>query len=120
MLREHVTAGRELARVHVIEEPPSDYIRFELRYVPLNVAAGEDVRVIPVRRGEWPADVPRHDYWLFDDQDLWLMDYDAAGALEAISLIEDPVALDQHRRWRDAAIAQSISLADYATAHQPA
>ena len=30
MIREHVAAGRELARVHVIEEPLSDYIRYEL------------------------------------------------------------------------------------------
>ena len=120
MLREHVAAGRELARVHVIEEPPSDYMRFELATYPLNVAAGEDVRVLPVRRGEWPADVPRHDYWLFDDQDLWLMDYDAGGALDAIRLIDDPIALEQHRQWRDAAIAHSIPLADYANARQPA
>jgi hypothetical protein len=120
MVREHVTAGRELIRVHVIEEPPSDYIRFELAAYRLNVAAGEDVRVIPIRRGDWPADVPHHDYWLFDDEHLWLMDYDTTGALEAIRLIEDPIALDHHRQGRDAAIAHSLSLADYAGAYQPA
>src|SRR4051794_39747787 len=65
-LRDHVAAGRRLARVHVLEEPLSDYVRYELQaYVP-NVDAGEDVRVLAVRRGEWPDGVPRHDFWLFD------------------------------------------------------
>jgi hypothetical protein len=120
MIREHVAAGRQLVRVHVIEEPLSDYIRYELAaYVP-NVQAGEDVRLIPVPAGTWPADVPRHDYWLFDDERLWLMDYSPSGALDAVRLVDDPIAIEQHRRWRDAAIASSIRLADYHAAHQPA
>jgi hypothetical protein len=119
MIREHVAAGRDLVRVHVVEEPLSDYIRYELAaYVP-NVDAGEQVRLIPVQRGTWPADVPRHDYWLFDDNRLWLMDYNPAGAFEAAKLVDDPSAIEQHRRWRDTAIASSIPLADYAAAHQP-
>jgi Family of unknown function (DUF6879) len=115
MVRQHVAAGRDLRRVHVVEEPLSDYIRFELEvYVP-NVEAGEDVRVIPVPRGAWPNGVPRHDYWLFDDQRLWLMDYDADDAFETARLIDDPSVIDQHREWRDTALAHSIPLADYAT-----
>ena len=117
-LRQHVAAGRRLARVHVLEEPLSDYVRYELQaYVP-NVDAGEDVRVVAVRSGEWPENVPRHDFWLFDDDRLWLMDYDAHGHFRATRRIHDPAALDQHRRGRDAALAQSIPLADY-VAHQP-
>jgi hypothetical protein len=118
-LRAHVAAGRQLARVHVLEEPLSDYIRYELAaYVP-NADAGEDVRVIAVARGEWPEGIPRHDYWLFDDERLWLMDYDADGGFQAARRIDDPDAIAQHRRWRDAALARSIPLAAYA-AHQPA
>lgn len=120
MIGEHVAAGRRLERVHVIEEPLSDYIRYELAAYPTNIEAGEDVRVIPARAGAWPADVPRHDYWLFDDADLWLMDYDEAGALRAVELVDDPAVLDEHRRWRDAALAQSIAVADYAAANRPA
>src|SRR4051812_35690437 len=75
MIRDHVAAGRQLVRVHVIEEPPSDYIRYELAAYAPNVEAGENVRLIPVPAGTWPADIPTHDYWLFDDERLWLMDY---------------------------------------------
>ena len=46
-----------MQRVHVVTEPLSDYIRFELTGYAPNVEAGEDVRVISVREGEpWPAD----------------------------------------------------------------
>jgi hypothetical protein len=118
MIREHVAAGRQLARVHVVEEPLSDYIRYELAaYVP-NVEAGEDVRLIPVPGGTWPAGVPRHDFWLFDDEHLWLMDYSPTGALEAVRLVDDPVVVAEHRRWRDTAVASSVPLDSYEAAHQ--
>jgi hypothetical protein len=120
MIREHVAAGRQLVRVHVIEEPLSDYIRYELAAYAPNVEAGEQVRLIPVRRGAWPAELPRHDYWLFDDDRLWLMDYSAKGAFQATRLVDDPITIDEHRRWRDAALAASIGLDEYAAAHQPA
>jgi hypothetical protein len=120
MIREHVAAGRKLARVHVIEEPLSDYLRYELAAYTPNVEAGEEVHVIPVARGAWPNSVPRHDFWLFDDERLWLMDYDAHGAFQAARLVDDPAAVEQHRRWRDAALAQSIPLSQYVTAHRPA
>src|SRR4051812_41872276 len=93
MIRDHVAAGRELARVHVIEEPLSDYIRYELHAYEPSAEAGEDVRVIPVRQSEWPTGVPRHDYWLFDDDRLWLMDYDAAGTFQAARLIDDAATI---------------------------
>jgi hypothetical protein len=120
MIREHVAAGRRLARVHVIEEPLSDYIRYELAAYARSIEAGEDVRVIAVRRGVWPARVPRHDYWLFDDERLWLMDYDVAGTFQAAVLVDDPGVLAQHREWRDAALAQSITVANYAAAERAA
>jgi hypothetical protein len=120
MIRDHVAAGRELMRVHVLEEPLSDYVRYELHAYAPNVDAGERVHVIPVARGTWPAGVPGHDFWLFDDERLWVMDYDTNGAFQAARLVDDPTAVAQHRRWRDVALAQSISLADYATARQPA
>jgi hypothetical protein len=63
---------------------------------------------------------PPHDYWLFDDERLWLMDYSPAGALQAVRLVDDPLAVEEHRRWRDTAIASSIRLADYEAAQQPA
>jgi hypothetical protein len=120
MIREHVAARRQLSRVHVIEEPLSDYIRYELHAYEPNVKAGEDVRVIPIHRGTWPAGLPRHDFWLFDDERLWIMDYDPAGAFQAARLIADPASVRQHRQWRDTALAHSTPLTAYTAAHGPA
>jgi hypothetical protein len=114
MIRGHVAAGRHLSRVHVVEEPLSDYIRYELEVYAPNAEAGEDVRLIVVPSGTWPTGVPRQDYWLFDDEHLWHMDYDADDAFQAARLIDDPAVVDQHRQWRDTALAQSIPLAQYA------
>lgn len=72
LARKHTQAGRTMSRVRVIVEPPSEYTRFELVAYPVMAAAGDDIRVISVDPGRWPADVPHHDYWLFDDRDVWV------------------------------------------------
>lgn len=54
-IRADRVAGKTWQRVHVIEEPRTDYLRYELAVYARNVAAGEDVRVIPVSRGDWPT-----------------------------------------------------------------
>lgn len=54
-------------------------LRFELANYGPNVEAGEDVRNLPVRDGQWPTDIPRDDFWLVDSTDLWDMHYAADG-----------------------------------------
>jgi hypothetical protein len=73
MIRNAAAEGKALQRVHVIAEPPTDYLRYELMwsYAP-NVRAGEDIRILPIQPGQWP-DLPHRDYWLFDTHDLWIM-----------------------------------------------
>jgi hypothetical protein len=119
MIASHVAAGRVLARVHVVTEPLTAYLRYELACYPRNAAAGEDIRLIPVRRGtEWPHGVPRHDYWLFDERDVWLMAYDDAGRfLYTEQHNED---LENAIRYRDAALRQSVSLTAYLASERAA
>ena len=43
-----------MQRVHVVSEPLTDYLRFEITGYRLNVEAGEDVRILPRRQqGAW-------------------------------------------------------------------
>ena len=60
-----VAAGKQVHRVHVVDLPLSDYIRYELAVYPENIAAGEDVRI--TRRDAHPGlnDLDT-DFWLFD------------------------------------------------------
>ena len=47
LVRDIRASGRTMQRVHVVSEPVSDYIRFELLHVyPANVEAGEDVGIL--------------------------------------------------------------------------
>jgi hypothetical protein len=107
-----VAAGKSMRRVHVVEEPLSDYLRYEMESYRPNVEAGEDVRILPVRPGEWP-DLPRHDYWLFDSAELWLMTYDEAGHFLGAVPVKDTGRIVMHGYWRDAALHAAVPYAEY-------
>lgn len=113
-VRESVRAGKKMARVHVVSEPLSDYLEFELTCVyPANVAAGEDVRILQVLRHHWPLGLPSHDYWLFDDRTVAVMRYDNDGNFLDADTLTDPFALAGHCEARDTAMRRSVPLADY-------
>lgn len=106
-------AGKRFQRVHVVEEPLTDYLRYEIEGYRYNVEAGEDVRVIPVQRGQWPRELPHRDYWLFDSAELWVMEYDEAGRFLGAVHVEDAEDTIMHGYWRDAALHEAIPYADY-------
>jgi hypothetical protein len=109
MIRANLRAGRAMQRVHVVIEPLSPYMRFELTwaYAP-NVAAGEDIRIIPVSENEWPSELPRQDFWLFDDVELFVAHYADDGLWLGVEPVADPAQLEAARRWRDAALRLAL------------
>lgn len=111
----HTAAGRSMCRVRVVVEAPSDYTRFELAHFPTMVEAGDDIRIIAVAPGSWPGGVPHHDFWLFDDRDVWILEYDRDGGFVCAELLDDPRTVAKYLRWRDAALAQAIPVRDYLT-----
>jgi hypothetical protein len=108
MIRAARRAGRVMQRVHVVAEPVTPYMRFELTwaYAP-NAAAGEDIRIIPVREHEWPSDLPRQDIWLFDDVELFVAHYAPDGMWLGVEPVDDPVRVEDARRVRDVALRLS-------------
>ncbi|MGH3713754.1 MAG: DUF6879 family protein [Micromonosporaceae bacterium] len=70
--------GRSIARVHVVEQPLTDYLRYEFAAYHRNVAAGEEVSILDLT-GQPNPGLPRQDFWLFDESRVVLMDYDADG-----------------------------------------
>ncbi|HXT44386.1 MAG TPA: hypothetical protein VN748_09770 [Pseudonocardiaceae bacterium] len=109
----HTAAGRRMCRVRVVIEPPSDYTRFELAHFPAMAEAGDDIRIIVAGPGTWPAGMPRHDFWLFDDRDVWVLNYDDAGMFLSAELQTDRRVITDHLCWRDAALRQSIPVREY-------
>lgn len=114
-IQRRVKDGCRAQRVHVVTEPLTDYMRFELASYEPNVEAGEDVRVIPVRDDrQWPTDVPSGaDFWLIDGRQLWSMQYAPDGEWLGADLVTDPQQIVDACATRDAALAQSISWRDY-------
>jgi hypothetical protein len=104
-----VAAGKHLYRVHVVEEPLSDYVRFECSWAYEHTsAAGEDIRILAVQEGQWPRDLPRYDYWLFDSKVLVEMHYADDGRFEAAQLVDEADKIVQANYWRDLAVAASV------------
>lgn len=105
-------SGKSFRRVHVVNEPLTDYLRYEIgwSYGP-NVGAGEGIGIIVGKPGN--LGLPDHDYWLFDSRDLWIMDYDEDGKFLSAELVEDPAVIVQHCYWRDKALHLAVPYADY-------
>jgi hypothetical protein len=113
-VREAVAAGKRMHRVHVVREPLSEYVRFECAWAyEHTVAAGEDVRIIPVGHHDWPAELPQYDYWLFDSVDLVEMHYGPDGSFAYAEVVDDPRRVVRANYWRDLAVGSSISYREY-------
>src|SRR6266487_3154075 len=113
MLRANRDAGKTQQRVHVVVEPLTDYLRYELTWAyEANVAAGEDTRIIPVTGEPWPPGLPREDYWLFDSSELYHLHYRQDGTWLGAEHIAEPELIVNACRWRDAALHHGISWKD--------
>jgi hypothetical protein len=108
-----IAAGRSKTRVRVVVEPATLYTEMALTVYPELLEIGEDIRLLGVAQGEWPIDLPHHDYWIFDDRELWRMHYHENFRWKGAELIDDPAALEEHRNARDAALARAVSLDEY-------
>lgn len=116
LVRNAVAAGKRVHRVHVVELPLTEYIRYELAVYPENVAAGEEVRI---------ADRAAHpglreldtDFWLFDAETdrsavVWFR-YTPDGRLLSRDYSDDSDDVRRARAQRDVAVSQSLPLDEF-------
>ncbi len=116
--RRQIEAGRTKTTVRILVEPPTPYSRMELSLYPKLVAAGEDIRIIAVPQGGRPPELPLHDYWLFDERDVWKMHYYENFRFAGAELLDDPDAVAEHIRWRDIALDRAVPLHTYLASRQ--
>lgn len=105
-------AGKSWSRVHLIQEPLSEYLRYELVSYVESAAAGEEIRL-----AWWAADLAVGDFWLFDaetsDEFAVLMHYGEDGEVLGFERVDDAAAVATLRGVRDAAWSRSWSLAEH-------
>ncbi len=113
-----VDAGKLIQRVHVVTEPLSNYVRYELEWgYSSSVNAGEDIRILSVGAGQWPEGLPDqgYDFWLLDSRTLAELHYDHDGRFMAVDVTDDAERVSKARAWRDAALNRAASYKDYLT-----
>lgn len=106
MVAEQVADGIALTRVRLVDDPPTDYQRWTRYMDRWNIEAGEVIHYLS--RAAAPTGLVEafdgRDFWLFDDQRLVLMTFDAAHRCVLRELSTDDADLQQARSWRDLAI----------------
>jgi hypothetical protein len=105
-IRELSGQGKQIGRVRVVTEPPTVYQRWEQWALPWHTEAGERIAYMSRSRAA-AIGLPGYDFWLFDDEQLVLLLYDADGCQSGQILIsrEDaPALVAQHCAWRNLAL----------------
>jgi len=110
-VRAITSRGKAIARVHVLRSPLTDYLRYELAAYPGNVAAGENIGIIDLSKQD-VSGLPDHDFWLFDDSEVYRMFYAPDGKFEGAELLPAD-RLPEYRRYREIAQANAAPLEEY-------
>jgi hypothetical protein len=109
LVKRHCSTGKIMQRARVVDQPPTEYQRFELSLYPHSVEAGEQIYVY--ERGSIPEIfLYEADFWLFDDSSVYILNYDADGHFLGTEPAYDVVT---YRRIRDLALERSIPLAEF-------
>ena len=109
-------AGKQWSRVHVLDLPLSEYIRYEMEGYRESARAGE--RIWLVRRAASPdLAYLRRDFWLFDAGTphavAVLMDYDQVGRYLGATVTTDRDVIATCTTARDLALQHAVPLERY-------
>lgn len=92
--------GIRFERVRMVTDPPTEYLRMQIDYSTMNVAAGEDLRWIPGAVAS-RLGVPGYDFYVFDDRLVAELVFDATGQLSAVLTTGDQEVVNKHCAWRN-------------------
>lgn len=108
-LQRDVARGIRWYRVHILDQPLTAYLRFELCGYLANQQAGEEIYVVDRDSHADLAEL-HEDFWLYDDEIAVRMVYDGEGHFLGPEPVED---LGRYREMRDAAMRHAELLNDY-------
>ena len=108
--------GKQVSRVRVISEPPTDYQQWGLWALSWHVRAGEQISYIARSTAildRLPLDC---DWWLLDDERVILLHYTEEGQMDAKELVITSGIVALHREWRDLAVRIATPAEEFAAA----
>jgi hypothetical protein len=109
-------AGKHWSRVHVVDEPLSEYTRFEMVTYRESALAGEAIRIAD-RAADPALDGLDTDFWLFDAETsrpfAAILHYDAAGGYAGAAVTSDDAAIRACVAARDLGLRHSVPLGAY-------
>jgi hypothetical protein len=108
--------GKKIRRVRVLDDPPSDYQRWELWAARWHAEAGEQIGYMPRTRTVALGLPQDSDWWLLDDEQLITMRFTEAGEIASKTLSADPGTIARHREWRDLAVRNATAAEEIAAA----
>ncbi|MGH3829781.1 MAG: DUF6879 family protein [Pseudonocardiaceae bacterium] len=108
-LQRDTANGFRWYRVHILDQPLTSYLRFELDSYSEGAAVGNEIYVAD--RDSHPELMELHeDFWLFDDEIAVRMIYDDEGRFLYPELVDD---IESYMQVRDAALHHAEPLIDY-------
>ncbi|MGQ0718267.1 MAG: DUF6879 family protein [Pseudonocardiales bacterium] len=108
-LKRDAMRGFRRYRVHILDQPLTAYLRFELYLYMDSVAVGSEVYVVD-RDTHSDLAALHEDFWLYDDEIGVRMFYDDEGHFLYPELIDD---LEPYRHMRDTSLRRAETLTDY-------
>ncbi|MGI8798800.1 MAG: DUF6879 family protein [Pseudonocardia sp.] len=108
-LQQQIARGFRRYRVHILDQPLTPYLRFELYLYLDSVAVGSEVYVVDRDAHADLADL-HEDFWIFDDEIAVRMYYDGEGRFLHPELIED---IEPYRELRDMTMSRSEPVTEY-------
>ncbi|MGH3905218.1 MAG: DUF6879 family protein [Pseudonocardiaceae bacterium] len=117
MVREATAEGRVFSRVRVVSFPLTDYIRFSMWVSGFTREAGDDIRYLSRDQAD-AAELPKHDFWLFDSRKLVKMHFGDDDRFVGAEVIEDPSAIVEHNYWRDAARHRALDRDEFVARYE--
>ncbi len=112
LVQDLVIAGVQVSRAHIVEQPLSVYVRFQLSDYQDEVRAGAKVYLADRLWYSGFADL-RDDFLLFDRQTVVWVRYDDDGRFLGWVRDDSPLARERCRRQRDLALAEALPLNDF-------
>jgi len=98
------TEGKTISRVRVLDEPPTDYQRWEMWAARWHAEAGERIGYVTRSRVRTlPLPLP-HDWWLLDDERVIVMRFSDDGSIRERITVTDRTLVARYIEWRDLAV----------------